>query len=175
MSASIDIRDSTADDLPAIVALYRDAFPDEDLVPLVRGLLDGTPEVRSFVAMDDGELVGHVTFTICTADDKDVPLALLAPLAVATRRHRQGIGSALVAHGFARLRADGVAHAYTLGDPNYYGRFGFRAERDVQPPYPMPEEWREAWQSVGLRDDAPAAAGLLDVPPAWRDPALWGP
>ena len=37
------------------------------------------------------------------------------------------LGSALVQAGFERLRADGVTTVLVLGDPAYYGRFGFGA------------------------------------------------
>jgi putative acetyltransferase len=60
-----------------------------------------------------------------------------------------------------------------LGDPAYYARFGFRPERGVAPPFPIPEAWAEAWQGLALAPDAPAPQGRLTVPAPWADPALW--
>ena len=74
-----------------------------------------------------------------------------------------------------RLEKNGPRHVYVLGDPAYYGRFGFRAESDVAPPYPLPAEWRGAWQSLTLGRDTPTLQGSLRVPPPWRRPELWAP
>jgi putative acetyltransferase len=39
---------------------------------------------------------------------------------------RQGIGKALIEAGLGRLRALGARGCILVGDPGYYGRFGFR-------------------------------------------------
>jgi putative acetyltransferase len=38
---------------------------------------------------------------------------------------RQGIGSMLIREGLQRLRLQGAAGCVVLGNPAYYGRFGF--------------------------------------------------
>lgn len=68
-----------------------------------------------------------------------------------------------------------MSHVFVLGDPAYYGRFGFAPERGVAPPYPMPEEWADAWQSVGLDGTDSPRRGTLNVPSVWRRESLWGP
>jgi len=166
------IREGTPGDRAEIFALYPRAFPDEDLLPLLRTLLDEIG-VLSLVAIAEGRLAGHVAFTECGISDGERKLALLGPVAVAPERQRQGIGGALIREGLDRLAGRGVSRVFVLGDPAYYGRFGFRPERRVQPPYPLPEEWRDAWQSQPLGEEKPAPAGTLVVPPCWRDPALW--
>lgn len=173
MSETIKIRDSLANDFAAIESLYPDAFPDEDLLPVVNALLHEEAGVLSLVAVHYNDLIGHIAFTPCSV--ASTPVSLLAPLAVATAQHRQGIGSKLVRTGLQRLRESGTMHVFVLGDPNYYGRFGFDAEMQVAPPYPIPEEWRTAWQSLSLIDDAPPLSGTLSVPPAWRQRILWAP
>jgi putative acetyltransferase len=100
--------------------------------------------------------------------------ALLGPLAVAPGWQRRGIGTALVRDGLRRLREIGATQVLVLGDPAYYGRFGFRPESGVIPPGPVPPQWREAWQSLALGDGA-VGRGRLDVPPPWRRPELWTP
>ena len=62
-----------------------------------------------------------------------------------------------------------------LGDPAYYGRFGFVPEESVTPPYPLPEEWADAWQSLRREPATILEDGALSLPAAWMDPALWGP
>ncbi|WP_168206443.1 GNAT family N-acetyltransferase [Labrenzia sp. PHM005] len=167
------IRQSTPEDLAALEAIYPAAFPDEDLLPLVRSLETNEPRVLSLVAVNDGEVLGHAAFTFCTAGQSETPLAMLAPLCVAPNHHKQGLGSALVKEGFDRLKAQSVEKVLVLGDPAYYSRFGFSQENDIQTPYPLPEEWAQAWQSVSLGPALRVASGSLNLPPVWMDPALW--
>lgn len=161
-----DIRIAEAADLFAVAALYPKAFPEEDLVPLIRDLW-GRADVMSLVAELDGALVGHVAFTQCHVGAAEV--ALLGPLAIAPARQRQGIGGALVRDGLARL--DGAAAAVVLGDPTYYGRFGFEAGHEIAPPHDLPAGWAAAWRAVSLK--GPLPAGRLEVPPPWAPRALW--
>lgn len=173
--AEIEIRESKPPDLALIESLYNEAFPREDLLPLVRALLSEGGSVFSLVAMRDAALVGHGAFTKCSMDGGSARFALLGPLAVSPGEQQRGIGSAIVRAGLKRLERDGVALVVVLGDPAYYGRFGFAPETQVAPPYALPQEWRGAWQSLSLGVAAPPAAGTLCVPPPWREPALWGP
>ena len=58
------IRNSTQGDLATIETLYPQAFPDEDLVPLVRDLLRDMSNVLSLVAEIDSQIVGHAAFRL---------------------------------------------------------------------------------------------------------------
>ena len=174
MSAKFEIRESRETELDAVKDIYSAVFPDEELRPLVEALFHEPASVLSVVAYIDGEIVGHVAFTDCEVSDRAERVALLGPLAVAPDRHRQGIGSALIAEGRRLLADAGVASLYVLGDPAYYSRFGFAPERAVQPPYPLPAEWRDAWQSLTLNAPAEPLSGELRVPAVWAVPELWG-
>ena len=101
--------------------------------------------------------------------------ALLAPLAVAPKHQRQGIGSAIVRTGFGAVRDAGVSRVFVLGDPAYYGRFGFVPERATLTPCPIPANWAAAWQSKSLDGDEAPAIGRLELPAPWLEPALWAP
>ena len=171
----IDIRESLPDDWPGLETLYPDAFPEEELQPLVAALLAEVPRPLSLVAVADGQLAGHVMFSPGRIEGCGGTAALLGPLAVATAWQRQGIGSALISAGFDRLRRDGVGWVCVLGDPAYYGRHGFAAELEIKPPYPMPDEWQGAWQSLALAGDAPPLPGKLALPAPWMRPELWAP
>ena len=175
MIEKIEIRESLPSDIPSIEKLYPDAFPDEDLLPLVGELLREKPDVVSLVAVDDRILIGNIIFTMCGVDGSKGAVALLAPLAVASTRQQKGIGTALVRAGLQRMEKEGAELVCVLGDPAYYGRFGFEPEGSVAPPYPLPEEWRTAWQSLSLRSDSPRRSGMLLVPLPWRKKALWAP
>lgn len=175
MSNEIDIRKSQPTDRTALEELYRLAFPDEDLVPLLRELLNEEHGVFSFVATSDAEPVGHIVVTMCGVGGHREKVGLLGPLAVSPRVQGRGIGSALIREGLRRLKGEGAVQVQVLGDPAYYGRFGFQPDNDVSPPYEIPREWRTAWQSIVLRDKEPGLAGTLTVPQPWRRPALWAP
>lgn len=175
MNTQASIRDSVHSDHDAIEALYPEAFPDEDLLPVVRELLNDSSQVLSLVATVDSDLAGHVAFTYCGIRGQDSSAALLAPLAVSPPLQGQGIGSALVYAGLRRMQQAGVDLVLVLGDPEYYKRFGFVSESSVEPPYPLPTEWQHAWQSRGhLRQTTPVNAKVI-LPEMWKDPALWGP
>lgn len=171
----IEIRESAAGDLPALDALYPAAFADEDLRPLIHQLLGLKDPGLSLVAWVGEALAGHVFFTHCGLSGGDTKVSLLAPLAVLPGCQRKGVGSALVRAGIERLRDVGVDRIFVLGEPAYYGRFGFAPEPDITPPYPLPDEWRDAWQSVAPGEATRSFRGALIVPPPWREPALWAP
>ncbi|MDJ0904626.1 MAG: N-acetyltransferase [Woeseiaceae bacterium] len=168
----MQIRDSTSEEYAAILAMYPHAFPDEDLVPLVTELLADKPIRMSLVATGDNRVIGNVIFTACRVDGSDAGVALLAPLAVTPDCQRQGVGSALVHDGLRRLGEAGYGVVCVLGDPAYYGRLGFAPEKRIEPPYPIPAQWADAWQSLYLADMA-ALEGKFLVPPVWQHPELW--
>ncbi len=144
-------------------------------MPLVKELLQEPAIALSLVGTIEDSLVGHVMFTTCSLAGGSDKFALLGPLAVASARQRRGVGSALVRAGLDRLKGLDVTRVFVLGDPAYYRRFGFLPEFRVAPPYPLPAEWREAWQSRGLNGAEPVASGELLLPQPWRQPALWAP
>lgn len=175
MSKEIEIRGSLPTDTSLIERLYPDAFPDEDLLPLVQELLREEQNVLSLVAILHRTLAGHVVFTMCSIAGRTDKVALLGPIAVAPHMQRRGIGSALIREGLQRLKTQGTSQVHVLGDPAYYGRFGFQPDDGVIPPYPLPKEWLTAWQSISLRDGKPVLQGTLSVPQPWQQSALWAP
>lgn len=173
MIRELEIRESSPADIAGVEQLYVEVFPDEDLVPLVRELLGFAPEVISLVGIHENVIVGHISFTFCRVEEGAEKVALLAPLAVTPSLQKQGIGSALVQTGFKHLERAKIGYVFVLGDPGYYSRFGFMAEDKVATPYPLPADWRGAWQSLKLRDTKAPLAGRLSVPEPWRNIALW--
>ncbi|MEM9626037.1 MAG: N-acetyltransferase [Pseudomonadota bacterium] len=173
MTDNLEIRESAPSDLEALKELYSGAFPDENLLPLVEKLLQNPPIVLSLVGLKGSSIVGHVIFTQCGLAECQNKLALLGPLAVAPRYQKQGVGSALVRGALEEQKRAGVLKVCVLGDPAYYQRFGFAPELGVTPPYPLPDEWQGAWQSIGLTEAKTPLKGALIVPEPWQDPVLW--
>jgi putative acetyltransferase len=173
MPESLEVRASTPADVAALELLYPVAFPDEDLLPLARNLLKESKAVLSLVATIDDQVAGHVIFTNCGVTGSDIRASLLGPLAVAPAWQRQGIGTSLVRAGLHELEGAGVSLVCVLGDPAYYGRHGFEVETSVEPPYPLPVAWSDAWRSQYLGETGQTVSGRLVVPPQWREPALW--
>ena len=173
MTDKLEIRKSLPGDANRIEQLYLDAFPDEDLLSLVSELQDLEQSVISLVGLRENEIVGHIIFTFCRIEGEKDKVALLGPLAVTPVLQKQGIGSALVQTGFNKLKNSKIGYVFVLGDPAYYSRFGFKAEDKVATPYPLPPEWREAWQSIKLPDAEAPHEGELIVPEPWRQIALW--
>jgi putative acetyltransferase len=173
MIDGLKIRESQPGDVVGIEQLYESAFPDEDLIPLVRELLDLRQNVKSLVGMREDMLVGHISFTICHIEGGKDDVALLAPLAVMPALQNQGIGRALVQTGLKHLELSKTRRVFVLGDPAYYSRLGFREDDNVATPYPLPADWHGAWQSIQLCDAEAPNKGKLAVPEPWRHIELW--
>lgn len=169
----VHFRQGTRHDLPALEQLYPLAFPDEDLLPLLRQLVDDRSDVVSLIAEAAGELVAHAAFSDCAVEGMREHVALLGPAAVHPEWQQKGVGSKLIRAGIAHMRDAGFARIMVLGDPAYYSRFGFTADEEVKPPYRLPDDWLTAWQSVRLT--GVPVNGTLIVPEPWQPRELWLP
>ena len=100
-----------------------DGVPGEaTLVGWLRADAAWIPEL-SLVACVDDRIVGHV---VCTrADVGGAPALVLGPLSVLPDHQRRGVGSALMHAVLGAADALGEAVVALVGDPDYYGRFGF--------------------------------------------------
>ena len=174
MPAALEVRATEPTDHVALSALYAEAFPEEDLRPLVQALLAELTGVVSLAAAADGALVGHLAVTLCGIGGAENAAALLGPLAVHPSHQRQGVGRALIEAGVARMHDTSARLILVLGDPAYYGRFGFETGHGVAAPYALPKEWEDAWRALPLKP-GPAPAGSLNPPAPWRRPELWAP
>ncbi len=92
MISNIEICESRPSDVAGIEQLYKVAFPEEDLLPLMRGLLGFGQSVISLVGTHENIIVGHVCFTLCQVEGGEGQVALLGPLAETPAFHKQGIG-----------------------------------------------------------------------------------
>lgn len=158
------IRYPTASDHEAIDSVVTAAFGRPDEARLVARLRADEDVMFELVAEADGEIVGHILFSRLWADRFEL-YGALAPLAVHPRRHRQGLGSKLVRSGIECAREFGCFGLLVLGDPAYYGRFGFSAAAagEVMAPY----RGLPAFQALALEDDAFTGAMSVAYPDAF--------
>jgi predicted N-acetyltransferase YhbS len=82
----------------------------------------------SFVAVEHGRVIGTVRLWHVTAGPGR-PALLLGPLAVHPDCRNRGIGGALMRHALRVAAKRGHAAVLLVGDPAFYGRFGFSAEK----------------------------------------------
>jgi putative acetyltransferase len=129
----VTIRPEQSDDIPAVRRVHEAAFPTPAEAKLVDRLRSGGKAAVSLVAHDENEIVGHILFSPVTFDppaSASVVALGLAPMAVLPGHEKHGVGRRLVQNGLAECHARGACMVVVLGDPPYYGRFGFeRASR----------------------------------------------
>jgi predicted N-acetyltransferase YhbS len=112
-------------------------------------------------------VIGHLSFAIFDNDTLaasvqcwpvavgDASLILVGPVAVASAKQRRGLGHRLM-HAMLGSVASGDAPMVMIGDPEYYGRFGFDAEGTNGWTLPGP------WEPRRLLLRNPHAIGLPD-------------
>src|SRR5688572_1456955 len=125
------IRPETIDDISAIHALNATAFARDGVPGLEAKLVDAL-RVRkavtlSWVAVEEGAIVGHVLYSPVTFawSDASFEAVVLGPVVVLPEYQKRGIGSPLIEESLEALRGEGHPAVFLVGHPTYYPRFGF--------------------------------------------------
>ena len=149
------IRDERPEDAEAVDAVLVAAFASEAEARLVERLRASGKIVFALVAEEKGRVLGHMVFSRIAVEggDREVPVLALAPLAVMPAFQRLGIGSALVSAGLERCRLERHARVLVVGDPIYFGRFGFVPASSFGLKCPFPEP-KEAFMAIELEPGA---------------------
>ncbi|WP_201863441.1 GNAT family N-acetyltransferase [Microvirga soli] len=139
------VRPEGPEDVDTIRSLTTAAFRDvpyssQTEAAIVDALRDAGALALSLVAVKDGEIVGHVAFSPITINSEATNWYGLGPVSVWPDQQRKGIGQALISAGLSRLRGMHAQGCVVLGEPAYYGRFGFVSDpelwySDVPPAY----------------------------------------
>lgn len=134
--SAIVIRDEHATDIAAIHALTAAAFLDAPHTShteqfIVDALRAAGVLTLSLVAVVDDDIVGHVAVSPVVVSDGSAGWFGLGPISVTPRLQRRGVGSLLMRAATERLRERDAAGCVLLGNPAYYGRFGFVATPEL--------------------------------------------
>ena len=142
---SITIRPERPGDILPINALIVAAFRGKEysdgneaqIVDILRS--DGDLSLSLVATNMDQAVIGHIAFSPVTISDGSKGWYGLGPVSVIPSGQNGGIGAMLVEDGLSRIRAMGARGCVLLGNPAYYGRFGFEHDPQLTYPGPPPE------------------------------------
>ena len=110
------------------------------------------PEL-TFVADDDGELIGFTMLSYVPAGGRNV--LTLTPMAVRPDRQRTGVGKQVVRAAIAAAEHRGEEVLLVEGVPSYYPQFGFRSASELGFGRPDPRILERAWMALPLGATTP--------------------
>lgn len=148
------IRSEIGVDAASIDSLLRRCFATPAEAELVQQLREDGLLTLGVVATDDeGQVLGYAAFSPVTLNGEDNQWVGLAPLAVDKSVRGQQLGKQLIYEGLDTLNEFGYAAVVVLGDPAYYGRYGFEpaARHQLRCRWPGTEA---AFQVYKLADNA---------------------
>ena len=158
------VRQERAGDERELAALIDAAFGDaetSELTARIRASAGYVPEL-TFVADDDGELVGFTMLSHVTAGEREV--LILTPMAVRPDRQRAGVGKQVVRAAIAAADARGEPVVLVEGVPSYYPQFGFRSASELGFERPDPRIPEAAWMALPLTAWDPDVAAPVVYP-----------
>jgi putative acetyltransferase len=164
------IRPEVREDVEAIRYANDQAFGQKDESRLIDKLRKHGVLAISLVAVQDGEIVGHIAFSPVVIESRPsrFEAVALAPMAVLPAYQRKGIGSQMVLAGLGECRRLGHEIVVVLGHPDYYPRFAFVPARPkgIDCEFEVPEE---AWMILELRKGALAGRrGMARFQPEFK-------
>lgn len=159
------LEEETPDDWWEVEALYDLSFaPGRTALSSYR-LRDDIPAVKDLcTVVRDGDGVLAAVIRYWPVRVAGLPVLLLGPVAVHPTRQGEGLGGLLIHETLAEARRLGWERVMLVGDPPYYGRFGFRKLEDVAMPPPTDPE-----RVLGFELVRGAWAGVAGPVTRWRD------
>lgn len=113
------------------------------------------------VAQVSADIIGFAGVSPVQISDGAAHWYGLGPIAVLPGFQGQGVGSMLVDDILSRLKSMGAAGCVVLGDPDFYGRFGFETDQRLEFANFDPE----LFQSIRFNDNL--AQGEITYHPAF--------
>lgn len=137
------LRPESPADWAAVFSLTQIAFQghphnDGSEPRIIDALRDAKALTISIVAELEGQIVGHAAYSPVEWCEQSGWFGL-GPVSVHPDLQGRGIGHKLIESGLQQLRALGAKGCVVLGDPAYYGRFGFQQDARFTYPGPPPE------------------------------------
>lgn len=149
------IRRETPEDINSIRYINEMAFGQREEAELIDKLRNRDALTLSLVAVQEGQIVGHISFSPVTveSDCSSFEEISLATMAVIPEYQRSGIGLQLVRVGLEECCRLGHEIVVVLGHPDYYPRFGFVPAKPngIDCEFEVPDE---AWMVLELREGA---------------------
>ena len=140
----VTIRPASPDDAAGILAVVADAFSyagtrdaaeELDIVRVTWSAQRLGP-LLELVADEQGTVVGHLQAAPGRLDGAPTPVAGVAPVCVGSDHQGLGVGSALMQALIEEATDRQWPLLVLLGDPAYYGRFGFEPAAPLGLSYP---------------------------------------
>ena len=174
---TVNFRLATEAETDLVAEIHRRAFGQDEEADLTRALLDDptAQQYYSILAFEGDRPAGHILFSsVAVEPDAGITASILCPLAVAPDQQAKGVGSGLIRDGLERLTADGCDLVFVLGDPGYYGRFGFAAcPAGLDAPFPLSSMYQAGWMCQALSDKGAAARGTVRCADVLNQPEFW--
>ena len=155
--AAMNIRTEQVRDIAEIHSLTQAAFLNaphtshtEHLI--VDALRSADALTVSLVATEAGRIVGHVSVSPVNISSGAAHWYGLGPVSVLPEMQGLGIGSRLITAALAQLQTLSAHGCVVLGEPEYYQRFGFKAE----PSLVLADVPVEYFMALGFHEDVPS-------------------
>ncbi|MGO8826284.1 MAG: GNAT family N-acetyltransferase [Acidimicrobiales bacterium] len=162
------VRPSRPDDAAGILAVVSDAFTDDtrdatEELEIVRRTWRACaqPNRIELVAVADGAVAGHVLAAPGRVDGRASAIAGVAPVCVAPAHQNGGTGSALVRELIRCAEDRDWPLLVLLGDPAYYGRFGFTPADRLGLGWAPVGAGNPHFQALALRDATTVGRGTF--------------
>jgi len=123
LGSVLSVRAERPEDARSVWTVHEAAFGRPGEARLVARLRQEARPCVSLVAERGGRAIGHVFFSPVTVEGASA--GGLAPVGVLPDEQGAGAGAALIRAGIEVSRALGWELLFVLGNPAYYGRFGF--------------------------------------------------
>jgi putative acetyltransferase len=165
------IRQEQQQDIASIREVNDLAFGQLVEGSIVDKLRERCDEFLSFVAVEQGLILGHILFTPAVLETKTGTIngLALAPMAVLPDHQCKGIGTKLANAAIRQIKDTSCPFIIVLGYPEYYQRFGFESAAR----YGITSEWDvpvEAFMIMILdKQRMQNSSGIAKYRPEWND------
>lgn len=161
---SLKVRNEIPTDVAAIEAVTVAAFLNAPHTAhteqfIIKALRKAGKLTISLVAEVGGDVVGHVAVSPVSISDGASGWYGLGPISVAPSYQGKGIGSLLMQEALRSLRERKASGCVVLGEPRYYGRFGFCSE----PSLVLPDVPQEYFQVISFEGRIPRGIVSYDA------------